>query len=291
MHPTLKRWSEKLAETGISRATTSKGILSAVKKAVLNSNFLEDVLSSVPRASLAYEKVMRKAVYDEALAAEARYALQEKYPRKKNLYYGSPTSKDTNTERWEKIHYKGAYKGWTGSEVFADYSSFFRVTSRWVQRRAGKTRGKYVFAPAGMKFAIDSNGVFLRRLSDGMDYHPTLEDFAAKDFAKRVKAQMAQNWKARQAQKSKEMEATRLKAIFDSEVQSCLVSLYDSRLAGNCVEGSLAFAERRLKMDRSDILACPWLVTAPASKLLATGEDRPRAACVAAWNRETLVSI
>lgn len=72
------------------------------------------------------------------------------------------------------------------------------------------------------------------------------------------------------------------------------VTLEDSRRAGNCVEGSLAFAERKLGMSREEIVVAGHLFSVPANRLIAVANgDLPRieAAIKIAWLRETTVSI
>jgi hypothetical protein len=62
--------------------------------------------------------------------------------------------------------------------------------------------------------------------------------------------------------------------------------------AGNCVEGSLVYAERRLHIPREEIIRGGYLFSVPALRLLATnGHDGVQRAVRAAWLRETTVSI
>lgn len=72
------------------------------------------------------------------------------------------------------------------------------------------------------------------------------------------------------------------------------VTLLDSRSAGNCVEGSLAFAERKLGIPRAEILSAGYLFSVPADRLLrvANGNTaQAEAAARDAWMRETTVCI
>lgn len=153
-------------------------------------------------------------------------------------------------------------------------------------------------APKGMQFCPDEYGIALRRLSDGMEFHPTAEDFEAPNFATRCRKAMTANWRARRKaakaakiQAKADKEQARLHAIREREIAKCRVTLYDSQKAGNCIEGSLRFAETRLHLDRNSILAAPWLVTVSAAKLLAMGEPKAKAAAIQAWMRETTISI
>jgi hypothetical protein len=85
-----------------------------------------------------------------------------------------------------------------------------------------------------------------------------------------------------------------LAEVYQRGIATTRVTLLDSRLAGNCVEGSLAFAERKLGLSREDVIAAGYLLAVPASRLLAvangdrTAVDR---AIRMAWMRETTVSI
>jgi hypothetical protein len=174
-------------------------------------------------------------------------------------------------------------------------------------------------APAGMEFRVDPNGVYLFRFRDGMDYHPDMADWLDDHFASRVIKAMAANKAARRAadvmrRKSERRqaklereapkrakmaakalaEAEARKAIYERSVADTRVTLEDSRRAGNCIEGSLAFAERKLGMTREEILSGRWLVSVPAKRLLAVANgDRPRveAAIRVAYARETMISI
>jgi hypothetical protein len=163
-------------------------------------------------------------------------------------------------------------------------------------------------SPAGMIFCVDSNGVFMLRLSDGMDYHPEAADWLDECFARRVITGMAKNKKARRlagvrernlklasersAKEAMQMQKKRAKEM--QKMLSCRVTLDDSRRAGNCIEGSLAFAERKLRMTREEVLSGRWLVSVSAKRLLAVANgDRARveAAIRVAYARETEVSI
>jgi hypothetical protein len=146
-------------------------------------------------------------------------------------------------------------------------------------------------APAGMIFAHDSNGVLVRRLSDGMDYHPTYADWRAKNFATVIRKTMATNYSVRLAAKRTEREIARNQKIFDREIKSTRVTLEDSRRAGNCIEGSLQFAESRLGLTRQQVLDGSYLFSVSAPRLMREKNERALAAVKIAWNRETTVSI
>jgi hypothetical protein len=85
-----------------------------------------------------------------------------------------------------------------------------------------------------------------------MDYHPEDADWTAKDFATRVRKAMAANWAKRREAKRAAKQA----------------ALDDSRRAGNCVEGSLAFAERKLHFSpRNDFSTNIFAGRGPSSRV------------------------
>ncbi|MDE2020512.1 MAG: hypothetical protein KGJ13_09275 [Patescibacteria group bacterium] len=71
------------------------------------------------------------------------------------------------------------------------------------------------------------------------------------------------------------------------------MTLEDSRRAGNCVEGTLAWCERTLGLTRQEILDGGYLFSLPAAQILAANGGQPgvERAVKAAWVRETTVSI
>lgn len=195
--------------------------------------------------------------------------------------------------RFETFRYKGNYRGYTGSMLYWDYQSCVGVSSSGrsavVVQECKLVRR--ILAPAGMRWVM-SDGAMLQRMSDGMDYHPTLQDFKARNFAGRVRKAMSANWMKRQATQRAELEAAKEKEIFTRQVQTTRVTLEDSRRAGNCVEGSLRYAEERLHIPRQTVLDAGYLFSVSAATLLrVNGSERVTAAVRAAWMRETTVSI
>jgi hypothetical protein len=162
-----------------------------------------------------------------------------------------------------------------------------------------------VHAPKGHFFSGDALGVVVYRLRDGMDYHPTAGDYMASDFGRRVIRGMAENKRRRIAArkaaklaavkaKADAERAARIAAIFQRDLATTRVTLLDSRKAGNCIEGSLAFAERKLGLSREEVLAGGYLFSVPASKVIAVANGQTEQAMRAvrvAWQRETTVSI
>lgn len=155
-------------------------------------------------------------------------------------------------------------------------------------------------APSGMRFA-NQQGLCVVRKSDGMEYHPTLDDLFSKAFARRVKNQLAENFrrraqmrKAEKQAKQNKRESERIGKIRAREIGSTRVTLADSRMAGNCVEGSLAFVERKLHIPRAEVLAGSYLFSVPASEVLASANgqtSQAERAIEIAWQRETTVCI
>ena len=146
-------------------------------------------------------------------------------------------------------------------------------------------------APKGYVFERDHNGLMLLRESDGMDYHFSAEELAAKNFITLVKNKIAENYNKRIQQKRQEKEQKRLEKIFQKDIPTTSVTFFDSRKAGNCVEGTLNFAEKRLGISREEIIKGGFLFKVSAEKLMKTGELRAIAAVKAAWQRETMVCI
>jgi hypothetical protein len=251
-------------------------------------------LPSIPVCPASWKAM---AIVNPQARDEAWDEIKARNPRKKNLYSGKARCLgEAFQEREVPIDYKGAFKGWRGSEIYADYQSavFFTRSGRAARLVVGCVLGRLLRAPAGMLWSRDENGVKLVRQSDGMDYHPTLEDFQARDFATRARHGMAENYRLRAETRKAEAQAARENAIYEREVGSVRVNIHDSRRAGNCVAGSIAFAERKLGVDRETIVAAPHLVSFTAEQLRrVSGSEKSRveAAIRQAWMRETTVSI
>lgn len=165
----------------------------------------------------------------------------------------------------------------------------------------GFRQARIVKAPSGCKWERDELGLLLVR-ADGMEYHPTDAEFEARNFCKVAAAALAHNWKLRRASARMSRDMAALKKRTDKEaaaaeaallvrLNSCRVTLDDSRRAGNCIEGALRFAEAKLGIAREEIIAGGFLFSVSAKKLWATGDFRARTACLAALNREEIVSI
>lgn len=106
-------------------------------------------------------------------------------------------------------------------------------------------------APRGYRWDIDKNGLLLRAKSDRRaDYHPTATELLGpvaaivgklkENFATRKAAARAAKAKARE---TKAKETQRLEAIKRAETEGATVCLRDSVRAGNCLAGSVTWAQ------------------------------------------------
>lgn len=157
--------------------------------------------------------------------------------------------------------------------------------------RLGKKKTKSV--PGGYALHIGDYAhpnLVLIRQSDGMDYHPDPKEIRNLDFKSMIE-KLQVNCELRKKQEDAMERSKVMRAAFESNINTTIVLLEDSRRAGNCVEGSLAFAERRLGISREDILNGQHLFGVPASRLLETEDSNARRAAFAAFERETTVSI
>lgn len=315
-HPTLIR-ARKFAESIGSTAKTAKGIITYLKSknrklvsakpkiAIGEMHWLAhrqmDVAAVGAVILTPVEPVpgyLRMALADDAAERTAREVAQRNHPRKKKLYSGIPKcGGKAFQEREEHVFYKNYPKG---SEVFADYQSCVAITQSGrsaVIVISGRLKRRRV-APKGLSFGMDANGVLLRRSTDAMDYHPTGEDWRARNFAARVRSGMAANLVLRRAQNQAEknaakdkQEAARVEKIKAREIANTRVTLRDSRQAGNCIEGSLVFAEKKLGLTRAEILAGDYLFSVSAARLMRSNDAAAKRAIEVAWKRETTISI
>lgn len=144
--------------------------------------------------------------------------------------------------------------------------------------------------PKNWKFQHDSLGwKFVR--GDKMDYHPQHREWENENLFEFVNQKMRENKNLRAAQKLQEIENKRNNKFFQKDLKNTIVTLNDSRRAGNCIEGSLRFAEVRFNIPRQEILNGGYIFKIPASKLVKTGDERAIRAAKVAWQRETLVMI
>lgn len=259
------------------------------------------------RTAALVDTALRDAEYDAARRAN---------PRKRNISTGSPKIyAGSDASRRRTIEYKGQFNGFVGSEIICDYQSAVFVSlsgrSAVVVQRAKIVRR--IIAPAGLKFSADKNGAKIVRRTDGLDFHPSAEQWQAKNFATIARRELAAKFNAPRAAKRAAIEAKKsaeyaareaVQAAAREAVQyalesgKCRVTLADSRRAGNCIEGSLRFAERRLGVTRDEILPAAHLFAFSAVRIRAGAAadnggtpDLAERAIKIAWQRETMVQI
>lgn len=231
-------------------------------------------------------------IQDDSIRDLSVRSAQKNNPRKKNLYTGAASALGAvYQERTKIIRYRGKYR-YTGSEIYANYQSglFFSKSGKCAWLIQGCKVIRKLIAPTGMRWKKDNHGALLSRVSDGMDYHPTLDDLRSCKFCTLVRGAMSKNWKLRQEAVKKSKEFARL-------IPTTRVLLEDSQRAGNCVQGTLQFAEMRLKISREMICGAIHLIGVSAKKLILISETHPQekekimGAINCAIARETLVSI
>lgn len=99
------------------------------------------------------------------------------------LVDGKSAPRSTGSHHW--FRWRGRWKSAPGS---------YQRSTRAVE----VGRDWDIRAPRGMTWRWDPGvGPMLVRLTDGMDYHPTADDFRARDFCRRVRRAMAANYSAR----------------------------------------------------------------------------------------------
>lgn len=78
--------------------------------------------------------------------------------------------------------------------------------------------------------------------------------------------------------------------IRSREIANTVVLLEDSRAVGNCVQGSLAYAER-MGLKPEEVLAAPHMIGIKAKILIRSQDSRAIAAANRAFQRETTIAI
>lgn len=183
----------------------------------------------------------------------------------------------------KRINHPNSY-GWP--MVYHHSTRTINVGANWIKKISTPPKGCYFTFSRG-------NGLCVVRKSDGLDYHPTRNDFLAINFKTNLRKKMAAKFLECAKARKSEKELKAFNYIFQKELHSTQVNLLDSRRAGNCIEGSLKFAEAKLRIPREEILTCPWLVQVPAQKLLRISDNQNEIlrSIKQAFLRETVVSI
>lgn len=251
--------------------------------------------SETQHKPIEFRRIMaRVALVDSALSDEVKQAVRNANGRVKNWSFGLAVT-DPSRHGKKETESVGNY---SSRCTFTKYLHHHVYHSELRVFRSGKTvelwqAGKMVrrvFAPSGLRFDRDTLGVKVVS-KDGVDFHPDSVGWKSPRFAAEIRAALSIKRASLAAQAKAQRENKRHSKIMERGLSSCVVTLDDSRRAGNCVEGSLRFAESRLGMNREEILACRHLTGVLGRRLLATKDERARKAVVAAWNRETIVAI
>lgn len=232
----------------------------------------------------------------DSISVQAEEAARNAHPNRRNWRSAKPVKARLDITPFGVIaHDMGRYSSkctYTKYQYTPTYQSSIRV---W---RSGQTADVWalnkmvrrIIAPAGLRFSIDDEGARVVA-ADGTGYHPTASEWMSTKFAAVIRAALKNKRQAVRKAALATRESARVAKIRDRQMASCRVTLADSRRAGNCVEGSLAFAERRMGLSRAEILAGGHLIHVLGASLLATGDARARRAVEAAWQRETMVAI
>jgi hypothetical protein len=251
-HETLKEeLLNKLQQVAIERGSrksfaTLKGLARFLKRCPSTPPWQGGVDENLTRSRDEYvsERYIDVPLYDHDLGIRATDIAKDKHPRRQNWRSAKPTYSPVETGHVEVIDL-GAYSRrctYRHYEYMPQYQSALRV---W---RSGRSAHyiregveRYVPAPSGTRWQRDEYGVLLRRLSDGMDYHPTAEDLQARDFVGRVRRGMSENYKARAKAKRDERdralsEALERHALRNNRRRISLRSV--SKMAGNCLAGT-----------------------------------------------------
>lgn len=141
--------------------------------------------------------------------------------------------------------------------------------------------------PEGFFWFKDCMGLGIKD-NEGIDYHPywtryiTVED-------------ILNGYVNNKQRRLNQLQEAHTRNLLKRDLDNTFVNLEDSRRAGNCVEGSLVFAEQRLGLSREDVLAGQHLIQVRASRIFKDNgynyDIRGNTACYQAYLRETTVSI
>ncbi len=287
-HASVSDWQKYLKQFLGKDAT--KTLAESVRQKLLKKNQVQPICK--------IERI-KKTIVHENLAIQAQTAAKSTNGRIQNWNYGAkPTTNerslgDYRTNDEGRYSRSCKYTKYSYDPLYTSFVILAHLKNGLIYKRgfSGKMKSSIVKAPKGMVFEIDSNGLLLRRKSDGMDFHLNGQILERKDFATFVRAEMAKNFKLRLDAKRRDKREKHLQKLFARDLKTTMVTLHDSRRAGNCVEGSLQFAERRLGISRQEILNGGHLFKVCAKKLVDSGDQRAIAAAKTAWNRETLVCI
>jgi len=169
------------------------------------------------------------------LAREQSAIAREIYPRRKN--WREPRADDAT---WIETKNLGRYSRRCGFNhyVYVPRIKSFCIFTR-KKLRAYLLKDNYVLrAGRGYEWQHDKNGVKLVRLHDNADYHIDSSDITASFTV--IRHKLINNANIRKKERHEKREAAKLL----ENLSSVYVTLQDSRDAGNCVTGTISFAER-----------------------------------------------
>jgi hypothetical protein len=190
-----------------------------------------------------------------------RALVKEKNPRKKNI--SSPEPIFTQPQRpWreETIHYKGAYKGWRGSEFIPVMQSCALLTD------GGKTAHTYidgtyaaVSAPAGCHFAEIDKALALVHTKTGHEMHVT--SILPRLKKSELKRPLLEIVKTREAEKVKQKLAKKSESVLLKHfaAKNIPVTRENAYRAGQCVPGVEMFL-KRIGIDKRESIPSGKLV-------------------------------
>jgi hypothetical protein len=262
-HPTVTRFITKLH--GKSSAKTSKGVLRWVRE---NGLPLQSSKPYTPRA-----KWYKIALADDFIGRKASDICQSANKRKSNFRESLPDTDIVRTGEYtiEPIQYRGTYSRYSGSYFTPRYHSAVHIAKSSKKAAEVWQEGRLIrkhLAPSGYRFGWDDHGARLVRLSDGLDYHPTAEEWRSDRLSGIVRRAIAAKKQAIAETKRAEKLQKRIAKTLENPAQlrRVWVTLEDSLAAGNCGVGTRSFVGRleqslqsgQLGAIRADFLLSRW---------------------------------
>ena len=242
-------------------------------------------------------KPYKLAIVNSEIGIISSVRAKSQNPRLKNWKSSRPVIVDTpylGGYDSEQISYRGSARRYIGFEYFPVYTSRLNVYDKYnasydfFDVDTTKIKSKKLRCPKGTEW--DADGSIVQSSNFAIEYHPTSKDMMSKNFGSRIIAALMSAKIRREKNLILSESQLEYQRIMDREIDTTRVNLEDSRMSGNCLEGSLRYAERMLRTSRESILIAPWLVHFPTSSLDPDKKECQRA-IRQAWLRETTVSI
>lgn len=261
VHPTLARMIARFAIAETSKAKTPKGVLAAIRQ-----HGMPPMPKSVYSARIKWQNV---PFVDTKMYNVAWERSRKLNPRKSNWRTAEAVVGDSYDTGFETFRYSGQHSGRTGSYGIPQYPSYVRIARNSRAVAELHQEGKLIatrFAPKGMRWAWNEYGVHLVD-KDGLDFHPTSEDFKAKDFVKRVRSGLKAKRDAERIQKQLARKNAAIAATLQAKdrLAKYWVTRDDSLIGGNCQAGTDRFIDtvNRVLGDgigaiRADVLLDKW---------------------------------